>query len=201
MPYADVLTIVLSIHALSIPIAITAARNYGDRSEWLQKSLSGVDALLLRLRQTVAEALRAKLTAVPTTPGTSPFLLDTLGNPYATENQLAVQGEAFRDAVHDLVRENIGSLRSYSTVLGARDAWAWWARVVSWSALLLVGWQLTAGSVVLSVKVFQWAWTPRMLFLTLLPTATFVVGMLIGLAGTALAHDRIMDVRKTNDPL
>jgi len=110
-------------------------------------------------------------------------------------------GEAFRDAVHDFVRENVAPLRSYSRVLNARDSWTWWARLVSWTAFLLAGWQLLAGGIVLCTKVFAWNWTIKQLFLTLAPTAVLVGGMLAGFFGTLVHHDRIMDVRRTNDPL
>jgi uncharacterized membrane protein len=200
MIQGEVLTLVLSAHVVSLPIVIPIARTYFDRSEWLHKSLGGLDDLLLRLRQNLGEALRRQLAAVPLPPA-RPLLLDERGEQRPLPDLPAAEGEAFRNAVHDFVLENLVMLRSYSIAYSARNSWARWAKRTTWAGLLLGVWQLVATLLVFLSKVLDWGWTTRTLVGTLAPTVVLVASFVLCLVGTAINHDRIMDVRRAHDPL
>jgi len=194
-------TLVLAAHSLSIPVVVPVALKFADHSEWFQKSLAGTDALLLRLRQIMGESLRVRLASLPPAPATTGLVLDERGDPQATRVLAITQGEAFRDIVHDFVREHIVTLSSYSTVQAARDSWARWARRVSWAGLLLSAWQTAAAALVLCAKVLDWGWQTKTVMLTLVPTIVLVFGTFVSLLLTLRHHDRIMNARRAYDPL
>lgn len=158
--------------------------------------------MLLRLRQLMGESLRARLATLPPAPAAAlGLILDEHGAQRPVPAAAVTEGEAFRDVVHDLVREHVVTLSSYSGVLTARDRWAKWARRASWAALLLAGWQVTAAALMLCVKVFGWGWPTKAVMLTLVPTGVLVAALLSCLLFALYSHDRIMDARRAYDPL
>jgi hypothetical protein len=189
----------LTIHAAILPAAALATRNYGDRSEWLQKSLTGLDALLVRLRQNLVLALVLKLNALPD-PVMPPARLVVPAT--GIEPVLPRGGEEYVNSMQDFVRENAETLLSYAAVLRAKSCWAWWAQIVSWCTLLLLGYELIAlATWGLVTQLLEMEIPLKVSFATLVPSFLLIGAFTLSLMGCAKHHDTIMRQREKHDPL
>lgn len=204
MPLEDLTTITLAFHgATLIPLGV-ALQKFGDRTESFQKSLAGTSEALIRLRRLLASELERDVGALLSTRtlSTQTLVLDAAGDAFSQTPSNVGESEAFRNCIHEFATRQQSGLVAYHSLSGARDAWARWARRVSWSVLLLFGWEAVAfGSIAAIAKLADITIARVLLFASYAPTG---VSFGLFMAAQALSlrhHDRILDIRRTHDPI
>jgi hypothetical protein len=141
MTHQDLLNITLSVHVAVLLGALAAWYKYGDRSDVLAKSLKGTDIVLTRLRIMISsdltKAIREVLSTIPTNPqailgpdGKNPIYSEKVSN--------FLESEAFRQAIRDFIDSRADVISDYRVLTRARANWCFWARILSWSILVLI---------------------------------------------------------------
>jgi hypothetical protein len=208
MPLPDIPTITIGFHAATlVPLAV-ALQKFGDRSEMFQKSLAGVGETMERMRRRVAAELEAEIASAFPRPGAvtqaSP-ILDGAGNRITAFVQgpaALPSSEAFRNCIHEFASRDESSLRGYARLHSARDGWARAAKVVSWSVLIALAWELLAFGLtgvacgLLKTQVDDWV-----LLSSFIPTGLLAVLFIGSFAAMLWNHDSILDIRRAHDSL
>lgn len=141
MAHEDLINIALSVHVAVLFGALAAWYKYGDRSDVLAKSLEGTETVLSRLRMMISdELLQAIKTVLSTVPTNPQAILGPDGkNPiYSEKVSNFLESEAFRQAIRDFVDLKADMISDYRVLMRARTTWCFWARILSWSILVLI---------------------------------------------------------------
>ncbi len=198
MTHTELVNVALSIHAPLLLAALAAYYKYGDRTELLSKSLQGTDGVLSRMRREIADELGESLRPILENPGTVPTVV---GNETYTERPVnPVGSELYRSTIRNFVEDNSNSLLDCRSLRSARDAWCFWARILSWSILGLLLWQAIAtGSLALFDKVLEFAVPDQFIKFSAIPTAVGVIASLAPLPFLLKWHDVINKYRMRHD--
>jgi hypothetical protein len=198
MTHAELVNVALSIHAPLLLAAVAAYFKYGDRTELLSKSLQGTDAVLSRMRREIANELGDGLKPIFENPGTVPTMVGT--DTYIERPVNPIGSEPYRSTIRDFVEDNANTLVNCRSLRAARDAWCFWARVLSWSILGLLLWQaVVTGSLALFDKVLEITIADHLIKLSAIPTTVGVITSLTPLPFLLKWHDVINNHRMRYD--
>jgi len=145
MTHKELVDIAVSVHVGVLLGALAAWYKYGDRSEVLSKSLQGTEATLSRLRIIISDELMTGIKGTLSTMPANPELIlgpDGKNPVYSERVTNFLESERFREAVRDFVDRRADCVSDYRALTRARTNWCFWARVLSWSILLLIVVQL-----------------------------------------------------------
>lgn len=186
----------MGVLTLSVPVTF----KYLDRSEAFTKSLTGTEALLIRLRQILGDDLKRRIDALLAP--TPSLVLTAAGERYTERAANPTTTEAYRQQLHEFVTGNSVVLLAYRRSLSARNGWTRWARVASWSALLLSGWEIVAAfALAFALKVKNLPLSDGLLIYSFLPTVLAIMGLLLGLGLASVHHDTIIQLKTEHEPL
>ena len=103
-----------------------------------------------------------------------------------------VGSESYRSTIRDFVEDNANTLVDCRSLRLARDAWCFWARMLSWSILGLLLWQaLITGSLALFDKVLEVTIPDSLIKLSAIPSVVGVLACLLLLPLLLKWHDVI----------
>lgn len=199
MTHGELVNWALTIHGSLLVAAWAAYGKYGDRTELISKSLQGVDETLRRIGLAMAEELGNALGPVFEN---APIVSAGEGGKdiYKERQANPVGSELFREAIRDFITSEAEALSDYRTLLLARARWQLWARLLSWSNLLLIIWQVfVVGLLALGDKLLALHISDALIRWSSVPSS---VGVVIGLACltyTLRQHDVITRLRTEYD--
>ena len=198
MVHAEFVNVALRIHAPLLMASLAAYYKYGDRTELLSKSMQGTDAVLSRMRREIANELGESLQNILENAGTVPTVVGA--ETYTERPVNPVGSESYRKAIHDFVENNTNVLCDCRSLRDARDAWCFWARVLSWSILGLLLWQsVVTGSFALFDKLLDVPIPDVLIKFSAIPTVAGVIASLGSLPFLLKWHDVISDYRVRYD--
>jgi hypothetical protein len=199
VPQNDIINLALTFHASVLACAIAAYYKYGDRTEVFSKSLQGTDLVLVRIRQKITEDLTKSLKPVFESAGSVPTLI-VPDSVYLERSLNPVGSERYLEGIREFVEHSSDSLSTYRSVFLARHGWCVWARVLSWSILILAIWQAAAtgfiafGCTLGEIQVPSW-----IIKASFLPTALASFSCFSALPFLLFHHDRISGFRERYD--
>jgi len=142
MAHQDLVNIALYVHGAVLLCSLTAWYKYGDRSDILAKSLEGTESTLSKLRKMISDDLLTTIKEVLSTAQTQQTnpILGPDGRVlfYSERDANFLKSEEFEQAITDFVAFKCDMLSGYRILIRARSIWCFWARVLSWSILLLI---------------------------------------------------------------
>ncbi len=137
MEKSELASWVLGVHGTIFTISLLAFYRFSDRTQLFEKTMGDLETMLARMRQRIRNALEERLSPVFEQSRTEPtILLNPIA--YTERAQNPVGTESFREALSDFLRDKCEFLAHYREVLRARNRWAFWARGMSWIALMLL---------------------------------------------------------------
>ena len=201
MTTEDFLDASLGVHGAILVAALAACYKYCDRSETFAKSLSGTDAVLVRLRRLITSELVNCLGPLLGNADRAPSLiLDGSGATYFERPVDPTHSERFTEVLARFLETNVKAIVAYRSFLDYRDRWCFWSRFLSWSILLLVFWQVLVSVLLFSLgKVVLVRFPFWFLSGCFLPTILCMFGCLAALALILHAHDKLLDLRREHD--
>lgn len=177
---------------------MVAFYKYGDRTETFNKSLEGTDLVLRTLRRDIAFKLALRLK--PVFDGASAViqidLVDPAGNPITEVAVNPVGSENYNDALFDFIEGNDEHLVHYKLLLGARDKWCHWAKILSWGILVLFSLELLIGGLLLWAKLASHLFSDTLIWGSLCLAGILILSCVIPLYFLLSAHDQIIRYRK-----
>ena len=198
MTHNDLVNLCLSYHTPVMVAVLAAYYKYGDRTEIFRKSLQGTDATLTRLRQKIAVELEKKLQPIFENSGTMSVLL--IPESYTERPANPVGSEVYRESIRDFLDTSSEAVGDYRTLYIARRRWCFWAKFLSWSLLVLLGWQfVVVGSIMFVDKVGGIPISDWLLKWSALPSGLVMVCCLTSLPCMLRCHDVIIDYRMRYD--
>jgi hypothetical protein len=203
MSLQELSTLTWTFHAATlIPLGV-AVQKFGDRTEAFQKSLAGTSETLANLRRSLASELERDVEAlVSQSASRQTMVLDINGEAFTQSTPNMAASEAYRNCIHEFAVRQESSLAAYHALATARDAWARWARRVSWSVILFFVWELLAFGVVGGATRLLDTEIPKTLLLTsFAPTGLLACLLVAALVMTLRQHDRILDIQRTHDSI
>ena len=201
MLHMELVKIVLGVHGPVLLGALAAYYRYGDRTEVFNRSLSGVDSALRRMRQLLSGELGKRLQSVFQGQETVPSLiLGPDGNTYTEQCANPWGGELYREALRDFVEGNSNLMTDYHSACQARERWCLWAKRLSWALFSLLVWQACIVGATALLDVICQVQIPDWVFLWAgVPTAILFAGCLIAMCSCLRHHDRIQGFRMRYD--
>lgn len=140
MTHQELVNIALYIHGAVLAASLGAWYKYGDRTDIFSKSLEGTESTLFKLRMMIANDLLTTIEKVKKDPLTvKPNLLGPNGqNIYWEKEANFIESEGFRQAIRDFLDLKIDMISNYRVLMRARSNWCYWARILSWSILIII---------------------------------------------------------------
>lgn len=189
MSVSDALNFVLGIHGAVLVLVIAAFYRYGDRTEVLDRSLKGAEEVLEKIRKQLADELGESL---------SEILEDTADIAVSFESYTELRGnpvgsEAYKNCMQEFVETALNTMIDCRAMRTARDSWCFWARILSWSIVSLLIWEVVALGILGALdKLVGIPMSERLVDLSLLPTAAGVF-VAIGTLPLLLKHHDVIN--------
>lgn len=194
----DMLAWGLGAHAVVLPLSLAGLYRYSDRSNLFKKSLGDTDDLLARMRTKVASAIEEELAPVFRRAEGEPRIVSPHG--YSERPTDPVSSDAFREAIHRFVHSEVDALADYEQVYRSRNRWCHWARMLSWTVLVLSFWEVVCVAVLgLLAKFFGIQIADGVVAGSFAPTTVLVLNFFICKAVLLRQQDVIHDY-KINHP-
>lgn len=193
MLHTELVKIVLWVHGPVLLGALAAYYRYGDRTEVFNRSLSGTDSALRRMRQLLSGELGKRLESVFQGQETIPSLIvGPDGNTYTEQCANPLGGELYREALRDFVEGSSNLMTDYHSACLARERWCLWAKRLSWALLGLIVWQFSIVGATALLDLTSLVQIPDWVLLWAgLPTAILIAGCLVAVFSCLRHHDTI----------
>ncbi len=203
MIHEQLVTRLLTAHGAVLLVVVAAYYKYGDRSDYLMKSLQGIDALLSKMRRRLTGELGAHLApmikAAQAGAAVSP-LVGPRGETYREEPAALTESEAFKDSLQKFVEGNAAIILDYRVVFAARQRWCFWARALSWCLLIGLVWLIPAtGFMFVLERCLDTPLADWQLGVIATLSGLTVASVLATLPFQLIAHDKIIHFRVQYD--
>lgn len=201
MTHAELVNLTLGIHGSVLIAAIAAYYKFGDRTEVMNRSLSGTDTAMQQIRRRLSAELIATLRPIFEPPGIIQSVIVNPASPaYAERATHPLDSERFRESLRLFVEVNSETMVDCQLLARCRSAWLFWARVLSWSIVLLLIWEvLVVGALAIIDKASGVTLPDSLIRWLAAPTGLLAICCLVPLPCLLWHHDRINKIRATND--
>jgi hypothetical protein len=188
----------LALHGTLLAAAVTGFYKYSDRSDHFEKSLKGLSDTLETLKRQIAVGLADRLRPVFEHPrSVTLVLLDASGAPFQERYVSPDGSETYREALFAFALSHFSALVDLKNLVGIREKWLFWARVLGWTFLLvLISEALLAACFFLSLKLLALQVSSRLAAASLIPAATGFVSFVIAAVRISFLHDHFVELRK-----
>jgi len=201
MTHDQLVNTIMTGHGSALLIILAAFFKYGDRTDIFTKSLEGTESALKLLRQKISQSLAECLRPIFDNPGTVPSPILTPKDASYYEHPVnPVGSERYNETIHDFIGDNDEALIDYRSLVIARNAWCFWARIISWCLTILVFWQiLILVTVFFTERILGYAMHNCILYTSATLTILGIIVTVTSLFPLQHHHGRIMEKRRLHD--
>jgi hypothetical protein len=190
------------VHAATLAGSIAAYYKYADRTEVVDRSLRGTDAVLAELKRRIAFRLGMALKPVIDNPpqvikAEDRTLVGPSGEPLPSIVLSPAGSEDYHNVLYAFIQSDLSDIIDYRGLSDARNSWCLWARYLSWAIFVLMVTEfaslisLGAAAKLFEVPVPKWVIGGSFA----LTTAIVLGGCLLPLACMLRLHDQITALR------
>ncbi len=194
MNYFEILDFILKVHGTVLGAAILAYYKFGDRTDLYSKSLSGSDSILEQVKKEISISLGDSLKRVIKESEIVKPILNFKGNWYREDLVIPLESEEFREVIYDFVEK--GCLVKYKILIESRYSWCKWFKILSWTILFLLIWQVIALIFTGSIRIFQPNFPNWVVISSVIPTVFGVLCCVLELIPILQNHDKIIKYRE-----
>lgn len=189
---ADMLPWTIGVHGTIFTISLVGLYRYSDRTGMYSKAVGDMDSLLARMRSHVVAAFENGLQDVFLRSEGEPKTVSIDGYTERSTNPLG--SDEFRQALNKIVEGDVDILVDYWKTYRASKTWGVWARILSWSVLILAIWEvICVAGFGLGPKLFDFTIPDPLLRWSFGPTIFLVILFFVCQVGMLNQHDVIQN--------